>query len=598
MALHIPFLKFAGLVWIAAIALTCPAGAADFTTPAEMSGYRRTATYDETVAWFRQAERASDWIKVTQFGTSPQGRAMHLVVVSQEKAFTPEAAKQSGKVIVLIQNGIHAGEIDGKDASMALVRDIAITKERASLLDSVILLIIPIFNVDGHENTARYTRANQDGPENAGFRATAQLFNLNRDYMKADTPEMCAWLALWQRWMPDFFVDDHITDGADWQYTVTYTMPWHPNAPASIREWTRSVYDPDVNRQVEKAGYKICPYVFLRGDDMKSGITTFVDIPRFSTGYTILWNRPGLLVEMHMLKDFKTRVRGNYTMLTATLDNLNRYATSLKRAITQADSETVAGLSAPYPLSFAPDSSAVMMDFYGYDFDTVHSEASGRYYVRYHRDRPRTYRVPYYGTFQPKITVVPPRAYLIPKEWTGQIDRLRRHGIVLDTLVQPLTAKVEWYYLDSVTWSTAPFEDHVQPRYRSIVHETTATFPAGTVVVDLHQRGAKVAIQALEPQGPDSWVAWGLWNTIFERKEYIEDYVIDPLADSLLAASAAVKSEFDARVKTDTLFAKSPGARRAFFYERSGFAETQMNWYPVVRLMGALPRVAPLGEPR
>ena len=568
--------------------------ATDFTTPAERSEYRLTATYEETVEYFQRLEKASDWVKLTQFGTSPQGRALHLVIVSSEKAFTPEAARKSGKVIALVQNSIHAGEMDGTDASMALVRDIAVTRERAALLDSVILLVIPIFNVDGHENTVHYTRPNQDGPQNAGFRSTSQWLNLNRDYMKADTPEMRAWLAMWQRWMPDLFVDDHISDGADWQYTVAYTVPWHPNAPESIREWTRSIFDPDVKRQVEKAGYLTFPYAFLRGNTLSSGVATYVDSPRLSTGYTILWNRPGVLVEMHSLKDFRTRVLGNYAVLTATLDNLNHNATSLKRAIALADAQTLAGLTEPYALSFRPDGDSVMVDFAGYEYDTLHSDATNGDYPKYHHDRPQVWRVPYFGTFKPRVTVTPPRAYLIPKEWNEQIERLRWHGIHLDTLTRPLTARIEQYYLDSLKWSGSSYEGHLQPRYKPVVHETTATFPAGTVVVDLHQRAAKVAIQALEPQGQDSWVAWGLWNTIFERKEYIEDYVIDPLADSLLASDSRLKDEFEARLKSDTTFAKSTDARRQFFYERSRFVETQVGWYPVARLLGQMPSVAPM----
>jgi hypothetical protein len=575
-------------VAIIATATAHSASAAEFATPAERSQYRRTATYDEALDYFQRLEKASDWVKLTRFGTSPQGRALSLVIVSRDKAFTPEAAKKTGKVIMLIQNSIHAGETDGTDASMALVRDLAVTKERSALLDSVILLVIPIFNVDGHANNARYTRANQDGPENAGFRATAEFFNLNRDYIKADTPEMRDWLAMWRRWMPDLFVDDHISDGTDWQYTISYTMPWHPNAPTSIREWTRTLFGPDVIRQVESAGYKAFPYAFQRDEKIEAGMMTYVDWPRLSTGYTMLWNRPGVLIEMHSLKDFRTRVLGNYAILAAMLTNLNHNAASLKHAIAQADSLTLAGLTNPYPFSFEPDGDSVMVDYAAYQTDTAQGTATGGRYLRFHHDKPRVWRIPFFGTFKPRMTIIPPRAYLIPREWHEQIDRLRLHGIRLDTLTQPLTSKFERFYLDSVKWSTSTYESHIQPRYRCVVHETTMTYPVGTVVVDLRQPGAKVAIQALEPQGSDSWVAWGFWNTIFEHKEYIEDYVIDPLADSMLAADPKLKTEFEYRMKSDTAFAKSTEARRAFFYERSRFAETQVGWYPVARLMETL----------
>jgi hypothetical protein len=278
------------------------------------------------------------------------------------------------------------------------------------------------------------------------------------------------------------------------------------------------------------------------------------------------------------------------------LANLNRNAASLKHAIAQADSLTLNGLTSPYPFSYESDGDSVMVDYAAYETDTAQGTATGGRYLRFHHDKPRVWRIPFFGTFRPKQTVTPPRAYLIPREWQEQIDRLRLHGLRLDTLTQPLTSSVERYYLDSVKWSTSSYEGHIQPRYRCVVRETTMTYPVGTVVVDLRQPGAKLALQALEPQSSDSWVAWGFWNTLFERKEYIEDYVIDPLADSMLAADPKLKVEFDSRVKSDTTFAKSTDARRAFFYQRSRFAETQVGWYPVARLMGALPPVAPLGS--
>ncbi len=593
----IRFPRLCGRLLATGIVIAMTAGGVrseDFATPAERSNYRLAATFDETFDYFQRLEKASPWVKVTQFGVSPQGRALHLVIVSKDRAFTPEAARKTGKVLFLIQNSIHAGEMDGTDASLALVRDIVVTKERARLLDSVILLVIPIFNVDGHENRTRYTRPNQGGPENAGFRATAQFLNLNRDYMKADAPEMRAWLAMWQQWMPDIYIDDHISDGADWQYPICYNAPIQPNAPEVIREWTRTLFDPDVKAQVEKAGFKTFPYAFMRGRTMQSGFSTFVDSPRLSTGYTMLWNRPGVLLEMHSLKDFRTRVLGNYAFLVAMLDNLNRTASSLKKVISTADAQTAAGLTEPYPLSFRPDGDSVVIDFAGFEYDTAHSVATDGEYPKYRHDKPKVWRVPYFGTFKPRVTIAPPRAYLIPREWQEQIDRLRVHGIRLDSLIQPLTAKVELNYLDSLKWSPAPYESRMQPRYRCVVRDTTVTYPAGTIVVDLHQPGAKVAMQALEPQGYDSWVAWGFWNTIFERKEYIEDYVIDPLADSMLAADARLRADFESRVKSDTAFAKNVDARRQYFYERSQYAETQVNWYPVARLMGTLPPVAPL----
>lgn len=567
------------------------AGADDFATVAETTDYRLTATYEETTDYCQRLDSASDWVKLTEYGVSPQGRTMHLLIVSKDGAFTPEAAHQTGKVIVLIQNGIHSGEIEGKDASLALVRDMVITRKKEHLLDHVVLLVIPMFNLDGHENHLTYTRPNQDGPENAGFRATAQFLNLNRDYMKADSPEMRAWLANWQTWMPDFFVDDHVTDGADWQYTVTYSAPWHPSTAAPVRHWIVNNYDPFVMKHVDDAGYRIFPYAYGRRGDFRNGLGTFVLPPRFSNGYTDLWNRPGVLIEMHSLKDYKTRVLGNYAMLEATLAVVNRDAAQLKSAIADADAETEAGLTGWYPLTFRSDGDSVMVDIDLYAYDTVLSAASGSTYLKYDHNRPMTLHVPYFKSFVARDSVLPPRAYLIPREWIDQIEHLHMHGVRIDTLTVPLTAEVELYHLDSVKFADDSYEGHQLPSYKTTVIDTTVTYPTGTAVVDMHQLAAKVAIHALEPKGPDSFVAWGMWNTILERKEYIEAYMIDPIGDSILANNPSLRTEFIKRLRDDD-FAGNARARRKFFYDHTKYAERTLGLYPVARLMGELPPTA------
>jgi len=415
----------------------------DFTTVAEATNYRLTSSYEETLDFLVRLDAASPWVKLTTIGTSPQGRDLHLLIVSKDGAFTPAAAEATGKTILLVQNGIHSGEIDGKDACLALVRDIAITREQEHLLDSVILLIIPIFSVDGHENNARYTRPNQVGPDNAGFRTTAQRLNLNRDYLKADAPETRIWIANWLRWMPDFFIDDHVTDGGDWQYTAAYTMAWHPNSAPGVRSWTKTYFDSAFVQKTGAAGCLVFPYAFPFRGPYSHGIRTFVDIPRFSTGYTALWNRPGLLVEMHSLKDYETRVRGNYAVLVSVLEILAAHGGRLQAAIAEADAATIAGLSAPYPLSFQVDATdSTMVDILTYEAQRDSSAATGGIHMRWDRNRPVTIHAPYFGTFLPQETIMPPCAYLIPCEWREQIERLRLHGVRFDTLTQPLTAAV------------------------------------------------------------------------------------------------------------------------------------------------------------
>ncbi len=562
---------------------TGSARADDFITVAERSDFRVTSTYDETLDYFKRLEAASPLARLAVFGKTSQQRDMHYLIVSKDKAFTPEAAKRTGKVIILIQNGIHAGEIDGKDASMILLREILITKERAALLDSVIILMIPIFNIDGHENNSRYTRANQYGPANAGFRTTAQRYNLNRDYLKVDSPEMRSWVKLWTTWMPDFFIDNHVTDGHDWQYVVTYTMPWHPNAAPQVQEWTTSVFDPYFIPRCTELGFPPAPYAFPVRNHPNNAISTFVDTPRFSTGYAALWNRPGMLIEIHSLKEYKPRVMGNHAAMVAVLEILNKQRSVLRGAIAEADSELTSGTVTSLPLSYDRSGDSSFFEILTYPAINDSSVVTGGKHQKWDRTKPYTDTVPYFGSFKAKQSVTVPAAYLIPREWSAVIERLRVHGVRIDTLIAPIEIPVTLYRFDSVKFASESFEGNVRVSYKTTTRDTSLLFPTGTAVVDPRQPAGKVAIHALEPDGSDSFVSWGFMNTVFEQKEYGEAYIVDPLADSMYASDAALRAEFDSKVASDTAFAKSTQAKRDFFYKRSRFAEAGLNWYPIAR---------------
>ncbi len=567
--------------------------AQDFVTVAEQNDFRITSSYAETVDFFKRLDSASPFASLTVFGRTPQQRDLHCLIVSSDKAFTPEAAKKTGKVIILIQNGIHAGEIDGKDASMILLREILITKERAALLDSVIMLVIPMISPDGHENNSRYTRANQYGPDNAGFRTTAQRYNLNRDYMKADAPETQAWLRLWTAWMPDFFIDNHVTDGHDWQYVLNYYVPWHAHAAQPIRNWTSGVFDPYFKSRCHELGFPPFPYAFPIRGHAEGALGTYVDPPRLSTGYVAQWNRFGLLIEMHSLKEYKSRVLGNHAAMVAVMEILNRDRAGLKKAIADAEAELVSGRLDSIPFTFDPTGESTFVEVLNYPMTMDSSVVTGGRYPRWDRSRPQSDTVPYFASFRPGKSTRIPRAYIIPREWTEVIDRLRLHGVQLDTLISEADLPVAVYHLDSVKFDKESYEGHVRVSYKATERDTTLRFPVGTVIVSPRQAAGRIIVHLLEPDGSDSFLAWGFMNTVLEQKEYGEAYVIDPFADSLYANNAEVRAEFDTRMAADSTFAKSVSAKRDFFYKRSRFAEAGLNWYPVARSMGEVQQTQP-----
>ena len=551
--------------------------------PSERTGYVQTPDYAATLDYLAGLAKSSDWIHIDTFGTTPLGRPMTSVIVSRDKAFTPERARKAGKLVLLIQNGIHSGEIDGKDACLELIRDLAVTREKAKLLEQVILVIVPVFNIDGHELRSPYNRINQNGPAVMGFRATSQNFNLNRDYMKVDAPEMRAWVGLWNRWDPDLLVDNHVTDGADFQYAVTYTITRHGNSDRSIAAWGQDVFIPAMTARMKELGEPIFPYFGTRETSVRSGITDWVEAPRFSTGYAGVRNRPGLLVEMHMLKDYKRRVRGNYLMMVALLELLNARGKDLQNAIRQADQASLAGTDSVVALGFTRTDEADTVDFLGFEYDSVKSEITEGWWIRYDTTRPITMRLPYFGRMRTSVEVTRPWAYIIPPQWTDVIARLEVHGVEMQKL-EAQELEVERYRLHHVSWDARSFEGHHPVTCSATVERARVRIERGSLLVPTLQKRSRLVVHALEPQAPDAFLKWGFFDTILEQKEYAEDYAAESLAVAMLAERPGLRQTYDSLVAADTAFAKNPESRRDFFYKRSPWAEPMFNVYPVVRL--------------
>ncbi len=565
----------------------------EWQTHAEKTDYRETPRYAETIAYSRRLADASPLIRFESFGESAEGRSLPLLIAAQGGTFTPAAARRAGKAVVLVQACIHPGESDGKDAGLALLRDIAITKTEPRLLDKLVLLFIPIYNVDGHERFGPYNRINQDGPAEMGWRVTSTNLNLNRDYMKADTPETRAWLKLWTEWNPDLFIDCHVTDGADYRYVLTYQYEQHENVPASVLQWERAAFEGRIIPATERAGYLSAPYMEFRDNrDLMKGIDSFISPPRFSTGYTPIRNRPGLLIETHMLKPYRPRVLSTYALLRAALEEVNRDTESLLNAVRQADEQTVnAGRSfnqaQTYPLQLELTDKSRPFQLKAVESRTELSDVSGAVRVVF-GTKPLDLIVPLYDETKVTAAVAPPLYYVVPVQWKSVIDVLAAHGLRLQRLATATTLEVESYRFSDVKWANSPFEGRVMPTYRTNPVTERRTFPAGSVVVPLAQPAARVAIHLLEPQSPDSFVAWGFFNAIFEQKEGGEDYVLEKLAREMLAKDEKLRLEFEQRVATDPKFAASARDRLRFFYERSPYWDKQMNLYPVGRITSRL----------
>jgi hypothetical protein len=582
-----------------------PAQSPDWRTPTEISNYRTTPDYADTVAYLDRVAQANPaQVRIENFGKTGEGRDLKIVIASKDGIFDPAAIHASGRAILLVQNSIHAGEMDGKDACLALLRDIAITKTQADMLDHVVFVFIPVYNLDGHERRSPYTRINQNGPELAGWRGNATNINLNRDYMKADAPETRAFLKMFHRWLPDFFVDNHVTDGMDYQYDVTFAIDAGPTVAPATALWIRETVTPELERQLDASGHLAFPSLIDLNDDTDpaQGLSLTEWPPRFSTGEMNLENRPGLIVELHMLKDYKTRVTGNYEILRALLGVMNRDASKLIALNREADDDATTLGAHPlgndkFPLAIEWNGESTPVLFHGYQYTRSLSEISGTMSITY-RHEPWNVTLPMSTGAKITASTTPPAAYIVPPQWTHVIDVLLAHDVNLRHTTAPFTGKFERYRCTGMEWQGPPFEGRhpifhgegggAQPgRYGECTLTTeTLTFPAGSVVVPLNQRLSKVAVHWLEPDAPDSALRWGFFDSIFEQREYGEAYVLEKLAREELAKDPALKAEFEHRIQSDPRFAASPRARLEFFYERSPwFLENRIGEYPVGRLL-------------
>lgn len=566
-------------------------------TRAERSGWRETAGYDETMRYCRQLEAASRWIKLATYGTSGQGRELPLLIVSKDRAFTPEAARATGKPVVLIQNGIHSGEIEGKDASLALVRDMGVLQTRAELLDSCIVLVLPIYSVDAHERSSPYNRINQNGPSSMGWRVTPTGLNLNRDYLKAEAPETRALLAnVYTRWWPELLVDDHTTDGADYRHDVTYGFAHGPAVPPAIDHWYEEAFEGRVVPALARMGHLPAPYLsFRRGNDPASGID-FGNTPGgFSTGYAPLQGRAAILVETHMLKPYGTRVVATYDLLAALLGEIRAHPRALTGAVaaaareahdralaTNADARLVA-------LDARTTDHSVPFPFLGKATSWPVSRITGAPVAAY-SDAPWDSIVPLYREMAATVTVRQPAGYLVPQEWAQVIEVLQRHGVRLRRLARAWSDSVDVPHLTEWTFSPDPIEGHHPMRVKGVrLERKWRAYRAGDVFVPLDQPGARLAMHLLEAQSPDGLATWNAFDTVVQKKEYGEDYVVAPMAERMLAADPALAREFAQRLASDSTFAANPRARSDFFYRRSPWADPEQDLLPVTRALRLVP---------
>ncbi|WP_448243924.1 M14 family metallopeptidase [Pseudoxanthomonas mexicana] len=560
------------------------------TTVAERSGFSETGRYEEVTALCDAfARKYPKAVRCTTFGTTPEGRPMKALVASTSGALTPEQAQRRGLPVVLIQGGIHAGEIDGKDAGFLALREVLEGRAANGALDRLVWVFVPVFNVDGHERFGAWNRPNQRGPKEMGWRTTAQNYNLNRDYLKADTPEMQAMLQLVQRWDPLVTVDLHATNGAQFEHDISIQVEPVHAGDAGLRTAGLALRTGVID-DLAKQGSLPLPYYpsFVVQDDPTSGFEDGVPPPRFSHGYFLLRNRIAMLVETHSWKEYPVRVRITRNTVVSVLEHVARDGASWLTTAKQADIAAASLGGRQEPLTYVAAPAVRTVEFRGYAYTRTTSDVSGALMTRYDETTPQVWKVPLKDDIRPGIVIEAPGAgYLVPAAeaaWVAAV--LKTHGVEYRLLGKPWQGDAQVFRATKSSFGSASVETHQRLTVEGDWTRESRATPAGALFVPIAQPRARLVMALLEPKAPDSLLAWGRFNNAFERKEYMEDYVAEAVAREMLR-DPAVKAEFERRLREDTAFAQSPAARLEFFYRRHPSWDERYQLYPVLRVDAA-----------
>lgn len=548
-------------------------------TPSERTDLSSTPRYAETVRWLERLGGAAPELSLISIGKSYEGRDIWMVYASNEGAADPDSRRGSGKPLLLAHAGIHSGEIDGKDAGLMLLRDLTVRGTKRSLLDKADFLFIPILSVDGHERFSKYSRINQRGPTEMGWRTNARNQNLNRDFTKLDTPEVRALVAVINAWEPDLYLDLHVTDGIDYQYDITWGSTGAVGHSPSAAAWLGEVLKPALTRSLKEMGHIPGPLIFPKNYvHTNDGISDFMAKPRFSNGYGDARHLPTILVENHSLKPYKQRVLGTYVLLESTLRTLGERGAGLRLAV----AEDKARRPRTVTLEWEESDEILTMSFLGIESEGSSSDVTGTTWISW-TGKPAEFEVKRIQGNRPKVRVERPEAYWIPPAWPEVIERLAAHGIVMETIKEPREIEVEMYRLEDVVLERNPYEGHVRVKANPKPESRRTVFPPGSVRVSTDQPLGELAVHLLEPEGPDSFFQWGFFLEPLQQTEYVEWYVMVPMAERMMERDPDLAREFQRALEEDSDLRKDPRRRVQWFYRHTPYFDSSWRLYPVGR---------------
>lgn len=546
-------------------------------TPYEKGNSNQSTTYEECISYYKNLDSQFATIKMQEMGVTDSGEPLHIVTFSENKNFDFIKAKAT----ILINNGIHPGEPDGIDASMMLLRDLATQKLQAP--KNTLVVVIPVYNIGGMLNRNSHSRANQNGPEEYGFRGNARNYDLNRDFIKSDSRNSRSFQEIYHLVNPDMFIDNHVSNGADYQYTFTCIATQHQRLGGKLGEFYRNEMHPSLMQNLKAKNIESTPYVNIHGDKPDNGFAQFMDSPRYATGYTTLFNSLGSVPETHMLKPYQDRVRVTYEYMVTTLDYVAKNSLKIKELRQSNLTSYKAGKN--YPLQWEIDSSKVSyLDFKGYKGDYKPSEVSGKNRLYYDRKQPFTKRIPFYADYKATKEIIIPEFYIVPKSQWTVVELLQLNKIEMQPLAEDTEMEVESYKIVSFETAKYPYEGHYG-HYNTSVSKSTdkIKFRKGDFMVSTNQKGVKFLLETLEPEAVDSYFNWNFFDPILQQKEYFSAYVFEDLAKEILDKNPQLKAEFEAKKQTDAKFSENGYSQLDWIYKHSPYYEKAHLQYPIYR---------------
>ena len=559
-----------------------------FSVDAQQCRFEKTnglesATYFEAIEWYKNLDKISTKVLVKEMGMTDAGYPLHLVLVSNDGKFDAAQWHKQNKAIILINNGIHPGEPDGIDASMMLVRDIVTNKVK--LPDNVALGFIPVYNIGGCLNRNTYSRANQEGPKEYGFRGNAQNLDLNRDFTKSDSRNAKSFAQIFHLLDPDILIDNHVSDGADYQHTMTMLTTQYDKLGADLGGWLKNNFEPQLYKGMAEKKWEMVPYVNFETETPDKGMRMFYDPPRYSSGYAALFQTIGFVPETHMLKPFKDRVLATYAYSLTVIEKSSLNAAELIAQRKKERMKVIAEKS--FPFKWTMDTAKYdYVSFKGYEQAYKPSDATGLNRMYYDRSKPFTKQVKFFNVFNAGDFVEAPAAYIIPQGWYAVVDLLKLNNVQLQQFKNDTLIDVEAYHIDDYKTMPGSYEKH----HKNSAVKVTATnqkirFLKGDYIIYLNQKANRYLVEMLEPTGDDSFFAWNFFDAVLQQKEGYSDYRWDDLAAEVLKNNPDLKNKLEEKKKGDEKFAADSRAQLYFIYVNSPYYEPSHNRYPVYRLM-------------